>query len=806
MKKMSLIALVCLLILGLVPRSAQAVKTVHIEHNTEQQFKQGDPCQVIINSTGEISLAYRTKTLLSNKDEVWVVNDIVKTAAGSLYVATSGKGYIYLLKEGQESQIVYGKDLIDHKHVFSLAIDGKGRLLAGTSGETTQLIRFDKAHKTKTLFQEDEIKYVWCILVGPGGRIYLGTGPTGKIITLDSNGKNPEVLYEAKEKNILSLALDADGILYAGGDENGLVYRIEPGTSKTTIVYDTGHGEISGLVFDEAGNLYVSTADTSAARPGAKLILSNGDTSRPESTDEKDKEDKENEKGEKGEKDKKNEVEKINEDQASNNNKNNNDKAKEAKAKPETKENTKKETGKKQANNPEKNKTGQPTNPADKDKPEKTAELIPAATKSSDKTPSTSPASTISAPKPSKPAETNEVYQISPSGYVTSLFSRKVMILSMAYMGHGKLLLGTGIEGELVRLDTQKQEAVVLHTVKPSSQISAVLADADGTVYAGCANPGAVYAIESSYAPEGIYKSQAVDAKQISKWGKLHLEADIPSQSNLKISFRSGNTSDPKKGGWQKWTEPIDAIEDIEIHATPARFLQYRLHFGSSDGSHTAVVREVKLAHMIPNLPPLIKNVTIKSGQVDKTGKSANSSKNMTITWKTKEPNNDKLTCEIFVRIVGREKWIRIAKEIKEEKYTWDSRTVADGRYEVKVTASDELDNPKGQALTASRVSRPIVVDNTPPEITRMSHNIDGWKLRFEATVKDALSVIGSVEYVIDSGEIWHIALPNDGIFDSREENIRFELKIDAPGEHLLAVRFADALGNRTYRNLSVVK
>lgn len=793
MKKIFLIVLVCFLAPGLVPRPTQAVKTVHIEHNTEQQFKKGDPCQVIINSTGEISLAYRTKTLLSNKDEVWVVNDIVKTAAGSLYVATSGKGYIYLLKEEQEPQIIYGKDLIDHKHVFSLTIDGKGRLLAGTSGKTAQLIRFDKAHNTKTLFQEDEIKYIWCILVGPGGRIYLGTGPTGKIITLDSNGKNPEVLYKAKEKNILALALDADGILYAGGDENGLVYRIEPGTSKTTIAYDTGHGEISGLVFDEAGNLYVSTADASAARPGAKLILSNGDTSRPESTDEKNKKDQ---KGQKDKKDKKNKVEKINEGKASNNNKNNNDKAGE----------TKKETGKKQVDGLEKNKISQPARPADKDKTEKTAELIPAATKSSDKTPSTSPAGATSAPKPAKPTETNEVYQINPSGYVTSLFSRKVMILSMAYMGRGKLLLGTGIEGELVQLDTQKQEAVVLHTVKPSAQISAVLADAEGTVYAGCANPGAVYAIESSYAPEGIYKSQAIDAKQISKWGKLHLEADIPSQSSLRISFRSGNTSDPKKGGWQKWTEPIDATEDIEIHAAPARFLQYRLHFGSSDGCHTAVVREVKLAHMIPNLPPLIKNVTIKSGQADKSDQSARSSKNMTITWKTKEPNNDKLTCEIFVRLVGREKWVRFAKKVKEEKYTWDSRTIADGRYEIKVTASDEPDNPEGQALTASRVSRPIVIDNTPPEIIRMSHNIDGEKLHFEATVKDALSVIGSVEYVLDSGEIWHIALPNDGIFDSREENIRFELKIDAPGEHLLAIRFTDALGNRTYRNLSVVK
>ncbi|MCK4628611.1 MAG: hypothetical protein KAT56_06380, partial [Sedimentisphaerales bacterium] len=472
----------------------------------------------------------------------------------------------------------------------------------------------------------------------------------------------------------------------------------------------------------------------------------------------------------------------------------------------ESQKNAKKETGKKQADDLEKNKTSQPSKPTDKDKTEKTAELIPAATNSANKPSPASSASATSAPKPAKPAKTNEVYQISPSGYVTSLFSRKVMILSMAYMGSDKLLLGTGIEGKLIRLETDTQEAVVLHTVKPSVQISAVLADADGTVYAGCANPGAVYEIKPDYAIEGIYISPAIDAKQISKWGKLHLEADMPCQSSLKVSFRSGNTSDPKKGGWQKWTEQTDASEDMEIRAAPARFLQYRLHFGSSDGRHTAVVREVKLAHMIPNLPPLIKNVTIKSGQADKTGKSTRSSKSMTITWKTDEPNNDELTCEIFIRLVGRGKWVRIAKKVKEEKYTWDSRTVADGRYEVKVTASDELNNPEGQALTASRVSRPVVVDNTPPEITRISYTLNGKILRFQAVLKDTLSVIGSVEYVIDSGETWHIALPDDGIFDSREENIRFELEIDAPGEHLLAVRFTDALGNRTYRNLSVVR
>ena len=42
---------------------------------------------------------------------------------------------------------------------------------------------------------------------------------------------------------------------------------------------------------------------------------------------------------------------------------------------------------------------------------------------------------------------------------------------------------------------------------------------------------------------------------------------------------------------------------------------------------------------------------------------------------------------------------------------------MADGRYEVKVVASDAAANPPGQGKTASRVSDPVVVDNTPPVI-----------------------------------------------------------------------------------------
>ena len=58
--------------------------------------------------------------------------------------------------------------------------------------------------------------------------------------------------------------------------------------------------------------------------------------------------------------------------------------------------------------------------------------------------------------------------------------------------------------------------------------------------------------------------------------------------------------------------------------------------------------------------------------------------------------------------------------------YDWETRGVGDGRYEIKVEATDAAYNPSGQGKTSSRVSDPIVVDNTAPLIGDIRTNIAG--------------------------------------------------------------------------------
>jgi len=741
MKKLSAIAMGFGMILSGMPAVVSAVSTVYVEHSSEQQFKKGDPNQVVINSQGNIFLARQVETWLGKGTEEWVVNALVWDGQDRLYVATSGKGYIYQIEKGKKPKIVYGEKPDDQRHVFSLALDLQGRLLAGTGGEKASLLRIDKNGRIKTLLSDEKIKYIWSIVVGPAGRIYLGTGPVGEVLTLDAQGKNRQILYKAKEKNILALALAKDGILYAGGDQYGLVYRIDPSSKKTTIAYDTQHSEIGALVFDEKGNLYVSTADAGAARPGAKLILSDGDTSRSEAAVKKSQSEKADTKSDK-----------------------------------------------------DKNKKGDQAKPTNKVTPPATSKKITGKRAAS--------------PSAGRPTKVNDIYRISPAGYVTKLFSKAVVILSMAYKGDGELLLGTGNEGKLLLLNVETEEAVVLHTAKPSAQISAVTVTEKGVVLAGCANPAKLIAVKPNYVRRGLYLSDVVDARQISQWGKMQIEAEIPDAARVEVSTRSGNTSDPVKGGWRNWSNFSAASEDIVVGSDRGRFLQYKILLQTADDQITPTVRQVRVAHMIPNLPPRVQDLKVgRSGGDTRSAKQqpARSSRTLSISWKAADENGDKLTHEIFIRQIGNTRWVRIAKDLAVPNYKWNSLTVSDGRYEVKVVTSDKNSNPEGKELADSRVSEAVIIDNTPPEVSELGYELSDNQVSVQAEVKDELSVIKGVNYVIDSGEKWRIALPVDGVFDSRCEKVKFNIDIEKSGEHLIALRFEDELGNVTYRNLSIL-
>src|SRR5206468_3712302 len=121
--------------------------------------------------------------------------------------------------------------------------------------------------------------------------------------------------------------------------------------------------------------------------------------------------------------------------------------------------------------------------------------------------------------------------------------------------------------------------------------------------------------------------------------------------------------------------------------------------------------------------------------------------------------------------------WVLLQEKLREATFEWDTRTVADGRYQIKVTASDAAANPRGKGRTASRVSDPITVDNTPPMIGDLKwkrQGAGGNDVKIDLTVVDRTSTVAGVDYSVDSRTDWQAVVPSDNIFDSPSETVGF--------------------------------
>jgi hypothetical protein len=330
--------------------------------------------------------------------------------------------------------------------------------------------------------------------------------------------------------------------------------------------------------------------------------------------------------------------------------------------------------------------------------------------------------------------------------------------------------------------------------------------------------------MSSGYATRGTFASPVLDATQISRFGKIHLHGTLPAATGLTVATRSGNVKEADEKTWSKWSDEAPAAEFLQVMSPAARFLQYRLTFTSADGKSTPVAADISVAYQVPNLPPVIKAVKIATtgalpdmpaslaAAAATAGADADnaaphhieSARHQTITWDASDPNNDTLTYSLFIRPVGETEWILLKDKLTDATYDWDTRTIADGRYEVKVTASDASSNPPGQGKTASRVSDPITVDNTPPVIGDVKSQQRGNDIHIDLKVVDRTSTVAAVDYVVDSNKDWQFVLPTDQIYDSPEESVSFSIAGLKPGQHQVSLRATDSKGNQSYENLFV--
>jgi hypothetical protein len=164
-----------------------------------------------------------------------------------------------------------------------------------------------------------------------------------------------------------------------------------------------------------------------------------------------------------------------------------------------------------------------------------------------------------------------------------------------------------------------------------------------------------------------------------------------------------------------------------------------------------------------------------------------------TLVWKGEDPDADRLLYAVQYRREGETAWRDLRTGLLDTIYVWDTTTVADGRYILRVVVSDAPGNSGDRALTAERESEPIDVDNTAPQVTTEVTR-QGNTTRVVVRVRDAHSPIAKLEYAL-AGAAWQLVYPADGLADSLDERFEFTLPAGADPATVV-VRATDVLQN----------
>ena len=653
-------------------------------------------------------------------------------------------------------------------YLWALARDSKGNVYAG-GGTNAKLFRIPPDGKGKLLAELDALE-IHAIAVDSRDRIYAATSPDGKVYRINGSGK-PEVFYDPKAKYIWALAFDAEGNLYVATGDQGEIHRVAP-DGKGRVFFRTEEAHVRSLVLDAKGNLIVGT------EPGGLVLRVSpaGDGfvlyQLP-----------------------KREVTAV--AVAS-------DGAIWAAG-----------VGTKQAPPI----ATQPP-PAPAPPPPATGGVVVTVGAAAPPRPAALPPSVATAPGVTGGSE---VYRIDAEGVPRRMWSHATdVVYAIAFDSSGRAVLGTGNKGGLTRIESPAMYTSLASV--PVTQVTALIAGRDGSLFAATGNTGKVYEAGPGLEREGSVESDVFDSGTYTLWGRLSFEAAL-NGGTVAVTTRSGNLDQPQKN-WSPWSQPITAGKGARVTSPAARFVQWKATL-RGDGAKSPDLDSIDVAYLPKNLEPRIDTIestpqnykfppsitpmvtvtpTLSLPPIGKRASGGGIATDVTpamqyakgwvgARWAASDPNGDPLVFTVEIKGAAETEWKLLKDKVNEKYVSWDSTAFPDGEYRLRVTASDAPGNPPADALTARTESIPFLIDNTPPKITGLTASRSGGKLEVRWHAADALSDLAKAEYSLDGGE-WKVAAPVTRLSDSQE--LDYMLSLDAAsGEHTIAVRVQDEYDNQ---------
>lgn len=375
------------------------------------------------------------------------------------------------------------------------------------------------------------------------------------------------------------------------------------------------------------------------------------------------------------------------------------------------------------------------------------------------------------------------LYRITPDGTVKKVYDKfKSSVRSLAVDSAGNIL---ALSGSQIYV-TGPDDLVTSYDEVQGAQFTSLTVDSVGNVYAGTSNPGILYQSKNEK-NQGIYESSIHDTGSLSKWGHILWNAETPSGTSLSLETRTGNTFNPDSS----WSEWYSVSKNGDLISNPsARFIQFRALLKSEKADQSPELKSVTVSYLPKNQKPTL---TITAPIADSYW-----SKTQSIKWTASDPDKDTLITEIYDSADSGKTWILLATVDKDSTYNWNTSSVKDGSYLIKVAVSDKRSNPEDPQST-EKISNPVVVCNQVPKIylaVKNNPEISADKricLR-ETAVSSLIPIVG-VEWQADSSG-WNAAKAESGMFDSPREVFTLTTNSLSSGNHEVQIRVLDAAGN----------
>jgi hypothetical protein len=402
---------------------------------------------------------------------------------------------------------------------------------------------------------------------------------------------------------------------------------------------------------------------------------------------------------------------------------------------------------------------------------------------------------------PAKGAGT--LYRFSATGTPEQLLDDKdEHYVSLALGSDGRPYVGTGVEGRVYTVDASHTEILIADT--PERQVTA-LALAGKERFVLSSDPAVIHPVRGVGGADALWTSKTLDLQLRAKFGMI----SWLSTGALEISTRTGNSADPDKT-WSDWSAPL--VDPGLVTSPAARYIQVRARFNKDPATELS---DITIPFVLDNLGHVISSIQVDQsggnsvaelGKVKSSGGpvTAKSDQKVNLKWSVDNPDKDELQYKLQYRLVGATDWYDVLKpgeRVTKESYSWDTADLPEGRYRVRITASDDLSNPPTQVTRHSLESPIVVIDNTAPTLSEL--RADGRKVR--AIAVDGVGPIARFEVAIAGHDEWFPFNPADGVFDEQREDFEADVASFVPaGPALLTIRVYDQEGNVGVRSVAV--